>query len=258
MANNYLEQPERTINYTADGKTATVNYKGDYADLKTYADGLTIGASPLATGSSFVLSAADLVRIVGSPNLGTLRLTYTANGSSASSQGAADIIRTAWRMTNTQTEVSILRYCGQSVGANANRQRIEAWMQEPDAGLRAAFEFRSFSGAIIQLTANDLLLAKKISAGIESVTRHYPTIQKETILTRGTIAGIGANLDHIDTPTGAPSGMTSAAAAWMKIGDDLDVAEDGTQTRTESWVGAASFDANLYGNGSDRWEFGTV
>ncbi len=81
--------------------------------------------------------------------------------------------------------------------------------------------------------------------------RFYPTVQKVSTYTSGTITGVGAGLAHISTP-GSP--WDTVAASWLKVGDDVTVdGKTGTQTRTESWIGAASWDANLYGEAPNRW-----
>jgi hypothetical protein len=81
--------------------------------------------------------------------------------------------------------------------------------------------------------------------------RFYPTLQKVTVYTGGSISGVGSGLAHISTP-GSP--WDSVAASWLKVGDDISLdAKAGIQTRTESWIGAAQWDANLYGDAPARW-----
>jgi hypothetical protein len=75
--------------------------------------------------------------------------------------------------------------------------------------------------------------------------RFYPTVQKVSVYTKGTISGVGIGLARISTP-GSP--WDSVAQSWLKVGDDVTVdGKTGTQTRTESWIGAKSWDADLYG-----------
>ena len=54
------------------------------------------------------------------------------------------------------------------------------------------------------------------------------------------------------------AGATGNSLTFIATGEQIDVHDDGSQTLTEEWIGGEEFDANFYGDGNDRWEFGTV
>lgn len=256
------EQPEKSLTNEGGAKTITRKFRGPHGDLVTFANSYTIGDT---THDGVPLANVRLTREVGNPNLGTLELTFSAPEQGQGGASNATVLGTTWQLRHTQKMVSIYRYCGDSLGASANRGRIEQWRKGTDAYLYENFAWRDKVGAIHTLQNRDLLLAAKFRAGFETVMRFYPTIQKTTIYSHGKVANIGAGLAHIDTPSGAPSGWTSAAAAWLKIGDDLTFdAASGKQTRTESWLGEESFDTNFYGEPDagnpdlGRWDWGSI
>ena len=132
-----------------------------------------------------------------------------------------------------------------------HRGNLEAWRKEPDPALYDAFQYRNQVGSVLTLSNPEILIATKLKAGVEGAMRFYPTVQKVTQYTAGKILNVGSGLSHISSP-GSP--WDNAAQSWLKVGDDVTLdAKAGTQTRTESWIGAKSWDANLYGESPDRW-----
>ena len=242
----YWEQPERVETETDGAKSITKSFKGNYADLVTFAGTLVIGTS---SESGVPLRSVTITRTVGSPNLATLRLEY-AEERNAETATNATLLSTNWSMKHTQRVVSLMRHTGDSASM-PHRGNLEAWRKEPDPEIYDAFKYRNQTGSVLTLSPAEQLVAAKLKAGVDGAMRFYPTVQKVTTYSRGKIAGIGANLATIDTP-GSP--WDSVAASWLKVGDDVNLdAKAGTQTRTESWIGAASWDANLYGESPDRW-----
>lgn len=243
-APTYWEQPELNQTATEGANTATRNFKGSYADLLAFANGLTIGGSPYG---GLPLRAVNITRTVAS--LATLRLEY-GKETSYDSQKTATETSVNWSMRHTQRIVSLMRRTGDSASM-PHRGNLEAWRKEPDPAIYDAFQYRAIGGSILTLSAAEQLVAAKLKAGVDGAMRFYPTIQKVSTYTSGTITGVGSGLAHISTP-GSP--WDTAAASWLKVGDDVTVdGKAGTQTRTESWIGAASWDANLYGEAPDRW-----
>lgn len=243
-APTYWEQPELNQTATEGANTATRNFKGNFADLLTFANGLTIGGSPYG---GLPLRAVNITRTVAS--LATLRLEY-GKETSYDSQKTATETSVNWSMKHTQRVVSLMRRTGDSASM-PHRGNLEAWRKEPDPALYDAFQYRGIGGGVLTLSLPEQAVAEKLKAGVEGAMRFYPTVQKVSTYTSGTIAGIGAGLAHISTP-GSP--WDSVAASWLKVGDDVTVdGKTGTQTRTESWIGAKSWDANLYGESPNRW-----
>ena len=242
----YWEQPERVEVETDGSKSITKSFKGDYADLVTYAGGLTIGTT---AESGLPLRSINITRTVGSPNLATLRLEFGEDVSYDSTK-TATATSTNWSIKHTQRIVSLMRHTGDSASM-PHRGNLEAWRKEPDPALYDAFQYRNQVGSVLTLSAAEILIAAKLKAGVEGAMRFYPTVQKVTQYTAGKILNVGSGLSHISSP-GSP--WDSAAQSWLKVGDDVTLdAKAGTQTRTESWIGAKSWDANLYGESPNRW-----
>ena len=248
----YWEQPERVEIATDGSKSITKSYKGDYADLATFASGLTIGTT---TESGLPLRSVNITRTVAS--LATLRLEFGEEEDNSS--GTASVISTSWSMKHTQRIVSLMRRTGDSASM-PHRGNLEAWRKEPDPTLYDAFQYHNQTGSVLTLSAPEIAVAEKLKAGVDGAMRFYPTVQKVTVYGNGKISGVGANLATIDTPGSpwdsdikfGPSG-SQTAAVWLKVGDDVVKNKDG-QTRTESWMGAASWDLNLYGTPAQgRW-----
>lgn len=250
----FWQQPGLETERSEDGATLTVRYAGDYDAVKAYADLFEPGdAHP--SDAALLLRSVRLERYEG-PS-GRLELTYSDNApaTGGESDGNARVKKVSWSLATTPADVPIWRYCGPS-DQNARRARLEPWSQEPDYDLKIAWKWRDPSGGVHELVENDKKLAAKILKGYETVQRHFPTIRKVTRLTKGKVTFDGM-LDYVGAPGGAPDGFTSAAAAWLKTGEQIDVAEDGSQTLTEEWTGGESFDENFYGD-LQRWEFGSV
>lgn len=237
-APTYWEQPELNQTATEGASTATRNFKGNFADLLTFANGLTIGGSPYG---GLPLRAVNITRTVAS--LATLRLEYGKETSYDSAKTATET-SVNWSVKHTQRIVSLMRRTGASASM-PHRGNLEAWRKEPDPALYDAFQYRNQVGSVLTLSNPEILIATKLKAGVEGAMRFYPTIQKVTQYTAGKILNVGAGLARISTP-GSP--WDSVAQSWLKVGDDVTVdGKTGTQTRTESWIGAKSWDADLYG-----------
>jgi len=248
----YWEQPERIETATDGSKSITKSYKGDYGELATLAGSLVIGTT---TESGLPLRTVNLTRTVA--DLATLRLEFGEEEDNSS--GTASVISTSWSMKHTQRIVSLMRRTGDSASM-PHRGNLEAWRKEPDPELYDAFKYHNQSGSVLTLSAPEIAVAEKLKAGVDGAMRFYPTVQKVTVYGNGKISGVGANLATIDTPGSpwdsdikfGPSG-DQTDAVWLKVGDDVVKNKDG-QTRTESWMGAKSWDLNLYGTPAQgRW-----
>ena len=250
----YWEQPERVETKSDGSRSITKTYKGDYCDLAAFAGGLAIGtdtATMVVVGTGVTISlplrSINLTRTVA--DLAVLRLEY-GDDESYDSTKTATSKSINWSMKHTQRIVSLMRRTGDSASM-PHRGNLEAWRKEPDPAIYDAFQYRAIGGSILTLSLPEQAVAAKLKAGVDGAMRFYPTIQKVSTYTSGTITGVGAGLAHISTP-GSP--WDTAAASWLKVGDDVTLdGKTGIQTRTESWIGAASWDANLYGESPDRW-----
>ena len=97
-------------------------------------------------------------------------------------------------------------------------------------------------------------LAKMIREdGIETFSVFTPVITKVTYL-ESVPDDLGANIGKVGAPSGSedPFGsvnignLTALAASWLKNTDRLQCALDGSLVRTEVWIGAKVWNANLY------------
>ena len=256
------EQPERVVVKTDGSESVTKTYKGLFSALKTYADALVFGNTTYDT-SGLPLRSINLTRTVGKVNtagsgqtptytqLGTLRLEFGEDEDNSS--GEASVVSTVWSMKHTQRIVSLMRRTGDSASM-PHRGNLEAWRKEPDPALYDTYQYRNQVGSKMTLSLPEQAVAAKLKAGTEGAMRFYPTIQKVSVYSNGKISDVGQGLATIDTPGSPWDSITigGSAAVWLKVGDDVTKNKDG-QTRTESWMGAKSWDVNLYGTGSDRW-----
>jgi len=251
----YWEQPERVDTATDGTNTVVKTYKGDSADLLTFANSLVIGQTDPSGGTTGIpLRSVTLTRTVGSPNLATLRLEFGEEVSYDSTKTATEK-SVNWSMKHTQRIVSLMRQTGDSASM-PKRGNLEAWRKEPDPALYDAFQYRNAVGSVLTLSAAEILIAEKMMHGVEGAMRFYPTVQKVSVYTTGKILNVGQGLAHVSTPGSPWDAITigGTAASWLKVGDDVVLdAKAGTQTRTQSWIGAKAWDANLYGESPDRW-----
>lgn len=251
----YWEQPERVETKSDGSKSITKTYKGDYGDLAAFAGGLTIGTSTasaeiVGTGEpvDLPLRSINLTRTVA--DLAVLKLEYGKDDNN-DGEGSAEELSESWAMKHTQRIVSLMKRTGASASM-PSRGCLEAWSKEPDPALYDAYQYRNQVGNVMTLTPDEITVAQKLEKGVTGAMRFYPTVQHVRQYGRGKITGVGGGLAYISEP-GSP--WDSVATSWLKVGDDVsfDVAK-GVQTRTETWIGAASWDVNLYGSVEEgRW-----
>lgn len=256
-----LLQPETLEAKKTSGETHSESYKGVYAVLKTFKDGISLGDDTV--GGQHVLSAS-LRRAPG--DLGVLTLELGTMSSDASGNLKAE--RAVWSCKSVRNDHSLIAYCG-SDNNNPNRAWIECWQSERDADLAVPGNYRKDDGTVAKLidqpfASPTLALIGKFQKGIESVVRFYPVLT-----CKATYSSIPStffeNLGYVDTPAAraanevkAPGNLSSIINAynWLKVQDDVDELPDGKFQRTESWMGSENeWDRDLYGTGDDksRW-----
>ena len=249
------EQPELTVNVSDGLKSVTQKWRGGFSTIETKAGTYTIGTDYTVGGLTLPLRSKTIER--GNGNLATLRLEFGEDEDN--SIGTASVISTSWSMKHTQRIVPLMRRTGTSASM-PRRGNLEAWMKEADPELYDAYKYHNQTGSVLTLSAAEIAVAEKLMAGVTGAMRFYPTVQKVTVYGNGKISGVGQNLATIDTP-GSPwdtdikfgPSESQTDAVWLKVGDDVVKNKDG-QTRTESWMGAASWDLNLYGTPAQgRW-----
>lgn len=253
LNSKFWGQAEWRQHVTSEAAQIVVNYFGEFAEVKAYADTFRIDdAFPLAGAETYLLADIDLTRSAG-PS-GRLVLTYsdTAADTSLSVDAPARIRKVSWRLNSVPIDISVYKYCGSSQVNNANPARIKYWWNnagdDPESSMAD------------MLNEYDIKIAEKLLAGSEVVQRHYPVLAKVTQATRGRLKLTG-ELDHICQASdldGAPAHLAGRAARWLKQQEDIETGADGSQTLTESWIGGDGFDLNFYGDAPDRWAFGSI
>lgn len=191
--------------------------------------------------------------LAGRPGgIGTLTVVARVGSTGGETPSQARVKKTTWSMRNVQQNVSIYRYLSPSY--TEGKKDVELWREEKDNALFSQKKYM-INGQVVTLSGGAAKLAEKFAAGIEEVMRFYPVIQKVRIYSSWNIHNVGDDLTEIGAPSGCPSGWITGWQ-WLKIGDDVVCNSDGSATRTESWMGAETFDTNLYG--SSRWAFGSL
>ncbi len=243
-------------------KTLAYVLKGPYSALETALHGISPG-DEIETG--WVMATAELARRAG--GLGVLTVhcaepTVTTGSGQSQTQVALD---ETWTLRSVRNDMSILAYCGPSEGANASREDIEAWMKEPDGELAKDDKYRTGDGGVREIRVPETLaVIGKIRKGIESVMRFYPMLTVTRTYSEPP-AKVYENLNTIDTPTVGTTTTTKrlkkpgnlaaiiSGHEWLKCQDDCSLAADGKYLRIESWMGAESWDDDLYGPEATRW-----
>lgn len=252
------EQPERSYRLASGARTLVVEKRGDYDELAAALQNMSHGDDCPEQGyTNLKLREGVVERERG--GVGHLTLTYV-RGTPTSHGDGDDDVAVRWRLTSCPEDVSVYRYCGPSVGANANRARIDSWRRRLDERLESVGDETVGDSEFFEgLTSADQQIARKLLEGKDTVQRHYPMIVK---VSEGEVDDLEmtGELDHAyDDIDDAPEIMTDRAAKWLKVQEDLEIDEE-TEigTLTEGWIGGVDFDEDFYGESPTRWEFGTI
>ena len=277
-------QPEESESMPgADAPEYVYVVKGSYASLASIARSLTPGAQVFldseddvgsANAATWLAKSWKLQRGRGLSATLTVSCSPDIGGVGEGADAEAKALKETWTIHSVRNDVSAMRYCGPSIGANPQRDDIEMWLKETDRSLSEQYKYRTDNGEVRELSEPSQALAEKLRKGIESVMRFY------TVLTRKRIYAepppdLLDKLSFVDTPptpatTSAgvvkfPAKLTGKIALyqWLKCQDDVDETPDGKWTRTESWMGILKaddpsgpgkpWDEDLYGQ--NRWKF---
>lgn len=224
----------------------SIALEGDYDELEGFAKSCIVGrAVPSFTGSTTegwpeegIVSAAEVMRLKG--HRGRLTLSYTTLETCE-----------VWGLEMMEIQKPIKTWMA---GAEKKADRpdlnlLANWeTQANNPALQAEYNAYKYNGTA--LTGNTLLLAQMIrEEGIEHYVVYTPVITCTTRLNE-IPSDIGADNGKITTPTSNEgvtiSGLIGTATAWLKTGDRLTGAIDGTYTRVQQWTGADKWNTNLY------------
>lgn len=239
--------------------------RGNYSDL----DGLALNQG-MEIVDGWVAQSWQLARNPG--DTGTLTITCVVASTIDSNGRATEPLSETWEVKSVRNDMSIMGYCGGGAN-NPVREWVEAWQKEPDGSIAKYMQFRKSDGTVFDLNAVPIPadevraiatkeLIGKIQAGIDTVMRFYPMlICKKTY--SAPPASVYAHLSEINTPAPGstdvkmPGNLDTIISGhvWLKCQDDAAQQTDNKWIRTEAWIGAVSWDENLYGvvGGGGRW-----
>ena len=250
VPDSLVEQPGETRGLQGGTRTFTRSFKGPWANVKSFANGIEEGD----TLSGYPVAAVAANRVSG--DYGEVTLSLSAE-SSTTEAGTRQAERAAWSIRQARNDVSILAYCGNG----ASRVNLELWMKEADAELARGMMFHKTESETEILSSTEQTVANKILQGVESVMRFYPVLSCASTWPEipPTFASKVGFIDEPAAPTArktvAPGDLASVIAAhsWLKVQDDVSETTDGKWRRQESWMGikkslcSAGWDQDLYG-----------
>lgn len=267
---NAILQPGHTKSHEETGESHTLIFKDAYTDLDTKRLALKEG-DVIETG--WVAKTWLLRPVPG--GYGELTINCVPPDPTSTDpetqQQVVEPLSDIWSIKSCRNDVSLLAYCGESVGANPLRDQIENWLKETDTDLAQGFRYKDDSGTVVELTDATQKLAKKFAAGVQSVMRFYPVVTRRRTYSDVPPACL-ENVGYIDDPPysgsdstttrkKSPNGLSAAINAhqWLKCQDDAEEVGGCKWTRTEAWMGipksdnqdGSPWDEDLYGE--NRW-----
>ena len=222
----------------------TLAWDGPYEELEGFVKSCIVGRTvPALSGSApegwpseGIVSAAEVVRLKGLR--GRMSLTYTTLETCE-----------VWGLEMMEIQKPIKTWmAGAEASQKPDLNLLANWeSQANNPALQAEYNAYKYNGTALE--GNTLELAKMIrEEGIEHYVVYTPVITCTTRLNE-IPDDIGADNGKITTPTSGDAtitGLTGTATAWLKTGDRLTGAIDGTYTRVQQWTGADKWNANLY------------
>lgn len=243
MATHQTQQERIEFNFEAESRTVT--WQGSFEELNRMIDEIAVGGPAKDDG---VYTGAALTRREG--GRGTLELVgKILNGYSWWGFSFAEISKPVktWLATKITDRDVLAR----------ELNKIDLWESQKtlgESGQRNYFNFRYDNDN--RLEGYTLKLAEKMLQGIESYSVYTPVAtcrrtQNEPF-TDG-LDSIGKYVTRLASPTEqvpANAGQLAAIAGmreyWLKTSDEITQNSDGTLSRTETWTGYDSIDADLY------------
>ncbi len=265
-------QPGENQAHEKDGNSKTFAFKDTYANLQSKEALLEEGDQIFSGWNAQTWNLRTIPGDWGELTINCIPPNPThEEGSGDDKEVVTDPLKDIWSIKSCRNDVSLMAYCGPSIGANPLRDQIESWLKETDRDMVEAYCYKDEQGQTVALTAASKALAAKFAKGAQSVMRFYPVITRKRTYSSAPPACL-ENLGFIDTPNHAgttspitknkkPNGLDAAINAhqWLKCQDDADENADATWTRTEAWMGipktddpnSSPWDADFYG--PNRW-----
>ena len=268
--------PSTAIRQMADQKTldtaGSTGFSAAWKDNWSVLDGVSVRQGDTFTdgGVTYVVKTSSLRRLPGGLGELVISLAPQDDEDDSGEETVTVAKKETWLCHAVRNDRSILAYCGNG-DYDANRAWIECWQRESDAEVAAFGNYTKPDGTVAVLTETlhhtcTFDVIRKIMAGTDSIISFYPLLTRKRQYSdcpRKVMVGLGLIDTSLAVGSGssgstvvkAPGNLSSVIAAfqWLKIQDDADELADGDWTRTESWIGAISWDPDLYG--ANRWSF---
>lgn len=163
-----------------------------------------------------------------------------------------------WGLEMTEIQKPIKTWHADKGNAKPNLEQINQWEALRAKGDEISYENYKYDGVNV-MSGDTLTLAKMIrEEGIQYYAVYAPVITCTERLTKAEVEALeeGAlktnNIGKIFTPEsiGCAAVFYSTATSFLKTGDRITGALDGTYTRVQTWTGADAWNPNLYGTSS--------
>lgn len=233
----------------------TEYFKGATRTTETYIGGiasLSAVASEHPKGSKYGESDNNIVE---SSVLETMESDYgkwtVIFSDSKSGEGSDTPIKEQWNMNMTQYEYPLEKYLNEDESSqlrkwkDTDEEHKKTWQYYNGKSLGAGAIYEYLNGKALEV-------AKKIYAGIENVMKFYPQANRVGLYdSKRTFSSRAEMLNKIDSTPDTQ--FDDFDVKWLKSAFDWSENSDGTWTLTESWIGAPTWDENLYGD--NAWVF---
>lgn len=240
----HLTQQER-IEFNFESETRTETWQGSFDELNAMIDNIAMTGPASGDG---VYTGATLSRREG--NRGVLELAVKVlNGYSWWGFSFSEIskpIKTwlATKITNPDTLATELN-------------KIDLWENQKNLGSAGLANYLNFRyDNTHELAGDTRKLAQKMLQGIDSYSVYTPVATCRRTQNKPFTDGlnsIGKYVSRLTSPTDqvpANAGQLAAIAGmrpvWLKTSDEITQNSDGTLSRTETWTGYDTIDADLY------------
>lgn len=237
-------QQER-IDFNFETETRTVTYQGSYEELNRMIDNIAMTGPESGNG---VYTGAVLTRREG--GRGVLEVAgRVLNGYSWWGFSFSEISKPVktWLATKISNRDALA----------TELNKIDLWESQKNMGEAGISNYLNFRyDNTHELTGYTLKLAQKMLEGIESYSVYTPVAtcrrSQNKPFTDG-LNSIGKYVTQLISPTEqvpANAGQLAAISGmrnyWLKTSDEITQNSDGTLSRTETWTGYDSIDADLY------------
>lgn len=237
------EQVQKTMSLQPGLVNRSYSVIDGYETLEDVVEAMKVGESPASSSLNLTIEGrlvnAVLERLPGGKGKAVIMTT-------------SFLKKDVWGLDMTEIQKPIRAWKYDDSSDKPNLHQIDFWEKQKADGNKEAYESFKYDGKTA-MTGNTLKLAKMIHQGIQYFSLFTPVITCTTRLTQAEIDG-GAEVSLTDigkvfqpSQIGCPTMFQNAAASFLKTGDRITGALDGTYTRVQTWTGADAWNPDLYG-----------